>query len=42
MLPKRVYAKINLDNIQKNIKPVVQKLGDKVGVMGIVKAEGFA
>ncbi len=41
MLPKRVYAKINLDNIQKNVRPMVEKFGDKTGVMGIVKADGY-
>lgn len=41
MLPKRVYAKINLDSIQKNIKAVIDKFNDKVQVMGIVKANAY-
>lgn len=41
MIPKRVYAKINLDNIQKNIQAVKSKLGDDVAVMGIVKANAY-
>ena len=41
MLPKRVYAKINLDNIQKNVKPIVDRMGDGVAVMGIVKADAY-
>ncbi len=41
MLPKRVYAKINLDNIQKNVGPLVEKLSPNVTVMGIVKADGY-
>lgn len=41
MIPKRVYAKINLDNIKKNIKSIHSKFGDKVSVMGIVKANGY-
>lgn len=41
MLPKRVYAKINLDNIQKNIKAVIEKFGKDVTIMGIVKANAY-
>ena len=41
MLPKRVYAKINLDNIKKNIRAVANKFGDDVTVMGIVKANAY-
>lgn len=41
MLPKRVYAKINLDNIKKNITTVREKFGDGVKVMGIVKANAY-
>lgn len=40
MLPKRVYAKINLDNIKKNIESVVKKFS-KATVMGIVKADAY-
>ena len=41
MIPKRVYAKINLDNIKKNICTVREKFGDGVKVMGIVKANAY-
>ena len=41
MLPKRVYAKINLDNIQKNVKPIVERMGNGITVMGIVKADAY-
>lgn len=41
MLPKRVYAKVNLDNIQKNIQTIKAKFGDGVSVMGIVKANAY-
>lgn len=41
MLPKRVYAKINLDNIMKNITTVREKFGNGVTVMGIVKANAY-
>ena len=41
MLPKRVYTKINLDNIQKNMQTVRQKFGDEMLIMGIVKANAY-
>ena len=41
MLPKRIYAKINLDSIAKNIGIVRKKLGKDVRIMGIVKADGY-
>lgn len=41
MLPKRIYAKINLDSIAKNIGIVREKLGKDVRIMGIVKADGY-
>ena len=41
MLPKRVYTKINLDNIQKNMQTVRQKFGDNMLIMGIVKANAY-
>ena len=41
MLPKRVYTKINLDNIQKNMQTVRQKFGDDMLIMGIVKANAY-
>ena len=41
MLPKRVYTKINLDNIQKNMKTVCDKFGKDITIMGIVKANAY-
>ena len=41
MLPKRVYTKINLDNIQKNMQTVRRKFGDDMLIMGIVKANAY-
>ncbi len=41
MLPKRVYTKINLDNIQKNMETVRQKFGDDMIILGIVKANAY-
>lgn len=41
MLPKRVYAKINLSNIKKNIGNVAEKFGKNVAIMGIVKANAY-
>lgn len=41
MLPKRIYAKINLDNIAKNIGIIREKIGENVRIMGIVKADGY-
>lgn len=41
MLPKRIYAKINLDNIAKNINTVRERIGKDVRIMGIVKADGY-
>lgn len=41
MLPKRIYAKINLDNIAKNINTVRERIGKGVRIMGIVKADGY-
>ncbi len=41
MLPKRVYTKINLDNIQKNMQTVREKFGDDMLIMGIVKANAY-
>jgi alanine racemase len=41
MLPKRVYAKINLDNVKKNIQTVRDRFGKEVTVMGIVKANAY-
>lgn len=41
MLPKRVYTKINLDNIQKNMQTVRKKFGDDMIILGIVKANAY-
>lgn len=41
MLPKRVYTKINLDNIKKNLQNVRKKFGDSMLIMGIVKANAY-
>ncbi len=41
MLPKRVYAKVNLDNIQKNIEAVKSRLPEETEIMGIVKADAY-
>lgn len=41
MLPKRVYTKVNLDNIQKNMQTVRQKFGEDMTIMGIVKANAY-
>lgn len=41
MLPKRVYTKINLDNINKNLQNVRKKFGDGMLIMGIVKANAY-
>lgn len=41
MLPKRVYTKINLDNIQKNIQTVRDRFHDKMIILGIVKANAY-
>ncbi len=41
MLPKRVYAKVNLDNIQKNIDTLKSRLPEGTEIMGIVKANAY-
>lgn len=41
MLPKRVYAKVNLDNIQKNIEAIRAKLPEDTDITGIVKADAY-
>lgn len=41
MLPKRVYAKVNLDNIQKNIEKLKARLPEDTELMGIVKANAY-
>lgn len=41
MFPKRIYAKINLDNIEKNIGVIRERLGKNIRIMGIVKSDGY-
>ncbi len=41
MLPKRVYAKVNLDNIQKNIENLKARLPEYTEIMGIIKANAY-
>ncbi len=41
MLTKRVYAKINLDNIQKNIEAIRARLPESTDITGIVKADAY-
>lgn len=41
MLPKRVYTKINLDNIKKNMRTVRDRFGDDMIILGIVKANAY-
>lgn len=41
MLPKRVYATVNLDNIQKNVLSVMKRLGGGIKIMGIVKSDAY-
>lgn len=41
MLLKRVYAKINLDNIKKNIDAIKSRLPKDTDITGIVKADAY-
>ncbi len=41
MLPKRVYAKVNLDNVKKNVEALKAKLPEDTEIMGIVKANAY-
>ncbi len=41
MLPKRVYAQINLDAICRNVRQVMEKVGPSVDVMAIVKTDAY-
>lgn len=41
MLPKRVYAQINLDAICRNVRQVIEKVGPSVDVMAIVKTDAY-
>ena len=41
MLLKRVYAKVNLDNIKKNIDAIRERLPENTDITGIVKADAY-
>ncbi len=41
MLPARVYAKVNLDAICRNVSRVIDKVGKAVSVMAIVKTDAY-
>lgn len=41
MLPQRVYAKVNLDAICRNVGRVIDKVGSGVSVMAIVKTDAY-
>lgn len=41
MLPKRIYAKINLDNIIKNVSAVRERIPDGTKILCVVKADGY-
>ena len=41
MLLKRVYAKVNLDNIKKNIDAIKAHLPENTNITGIVKADAY-
>ncbi len=41
MLLKRVYAKVNLDNIKKNIDAIKARLPEGTDITGIVKADAY-
>lgn len=41
MLLKRVYAKVNLDNIKKNIDAIREHLPENTDITGIVKADAY-
>ena len=41
MLPKRIYAEINLDTICKNVNETKNKVGEKVDVLAIIKADAY-
>lgn len=38
---KRAWAEININSIENNIKEIRRHVGDKVKIMGIVKADGY-
>lgn len=41
MLPQRVYAKIDLDAICRNIKNAMDKVGKETKVMAIIKTDAY-
>ena len=41
MLPARVYAKVNLDAICRNVSRAIDKVGKAVSVMAIVKTDAY-
>ena len=41
MLPKRIYAEINLDAICNNVKETMKTVGKKVDVLAIIKADAY-
>ncbi len=41
MLPKRIYAEINLDAICKNVNETKKKVGNNVDVLAIIKADAY-
>lgn len=41
MLPKRIYAEINLDAICKNVNETKKKVGNNVDILAIIKADAY-
>lgn len=41
MLPKRIYAEINLDAICRNVNETKKKVGENVDVLAIIKADAY-
>ena len=41
MLPKRIYAEINLDAICRNVNETKKKVGSHVDVLAIIKADAY-
>ncbi len=41
MLPKRIYAEINLDAICNNVKETIKTVGENVDVLAIIKADAY-
>lgn len=41
MLPRRIYAEINLDAICNNVKETMKTVGEKVDVLAIIKADAY-